>query len=251
MSRIPKIHFVLLSHLHGDHFDRSVIAKFTKNVPILAPQRCCEVLAEKHGFWKCIPLDRWETVKITTDNSEMICTISAVPARHGPILVNLALPQVNGWVIEVGTEEPATLSSATSTDGKSQRLLGHQRTDSADQLPMRMVDPLRIYISGDTLLIDQISEICERFPHIDVALIHLGGARAFGVTLSLNATNGVKLMNRIQADVTIPIHTDSYDAFKSGAEQFGSEILKAGLQDAVCILRQGEVYRFPRTKSWM
>jgi len=38
--------------------------------------------------------------------------------------------------------------------------------------------PLRMYISGDTLLFAGLHEIPKRFPNIDVALLHLGGAHS-------------------------------------------------------------------------
>jgi len=72
-----------------------------------------------------------------------------------------------------------------------------------------------IYISGDTLLIDELSQIPERYTHagkpIDLMLIHLGGTTIPGPSMPLlmvtmDAKQGVELVRLISPDLTIPIH---------------------------------------------
>lgn len=43
----------------------------------------------------------------------------------------------------------------------------------------------KIYISGDTLLVDELKEIPQRFPGIDLLLVHLGGTTIPGKGLPL------------------------------------------------------------------
>ena len=43
----------------------------------------------------------------------------------------------------------------------------------------------RIYISGDTLVFDELKEIPRRYPGLDLALLHLGGTRIFGVLVTM------------------------------------------------------------------
>jgi len=73
----------------------------------------------------------------------------------------------------------------------------------------------RIYISGDTLLIDELSQIPERYTHankpIDLMLIHLGGTTIPGPSMPLlmvtmDDKQGIELVRLISPDVTIPIH---------------------------------------------
>lgn len=78
-----------------------------------------------------------------------------------------------------------------------------------------MLTVIRIYISGDTLLIDELAEIPKRYTHadkpIDLMLIHLGGTTIPGPSLPLlmvtmDAKQGIELVRLINPEVTIPIH---------------------------------------------
>jgi L-ascorbate metabolism protein UlaG (beta-lactamase superfamily) len=71
----------------------------------------------------------------------------------------------------------------------------------------------RIYISGDTLLVDELKEIPARYKNqnIDLMLIHLGGTMLPSPSLPLlmvtmDAKQGIELVRLIKPDVTIPIH---------------------------------------------
>src|SRR5215213_5170474 len=79
----------------------------------------------------------------------------------GPPPVDFVLPDVMGSVLDV-----------TTADGGTSR----------------------IYITGDTLVIDELREIPQRFPDIDIALLHLGGTRVLGILVSMDAKQGVEAM---------------------------------------------------------
>jgi L-ascorbate metabolism protein UlaG (beta-lactamase superfamily) len=70
-----------------------------------------------------------------------------------------------------------------------------------------------IYISGDTLFVDELKEIPERYKdrNIDLMLIHLGGTTIPSPSIPLlmvtmDAKQGIQLMQLVQPDITIPIH---------------------------------------------
>ncbi|KAJ2965347.1 hypothetical protein NUW54_g14148 [Trametes sanguinea] len=107
----------------------------------------------------------------------------------------------------------------------------------------------RIYISGDTLMVDDLKSIPEMFPHVDLMLIHLGGTSIPGPNLPLlmvtmDADQGIQLVHLINADVTIPIHYDDYDAFKSPLKDFQDLVTQAGLDKKVVYLNRGDQYAF-------
>src|SRR5690606_9188499 len=108
---------------------------------------------------------------------------------------------------------------------------------------------LRMYISGDTLMHDEIREIPRRFPGIDLALLHLGGTRVFGILLSMDAKQGVDALRAIDADATIPIHYEDYDVFKSPLVDFRRAVQAAGWDDRVRYLRRGDAYRIEHLPS--
>lgn len=62
-----------------------------------------------------------------------------------------AVPPTNGWMIEL---------MKGSKDGKEDgEGVGY-----------------RIYVSGDTLFVDDLKDIPKRYPHVDLMLIHLGAS---------------------------------------------------------------------------
>jgi hypothetical protein len=72
-------------------------------------------------------------------------TVTSLPGRHARGWTQALLPPVMGTMFEFGP-----------TDGAIER---------------------RLYVSGDTLLIEDLKEIPIRFAAIDAGVLHLGGTR--------------------------------------------------------------------------
>jgi L-ascorbate metabolism protein UlaG (beta-lactamase superfamily) len=90
-----------------------------------------------------------------------------------------------------------------------------------------------------------LREIPDRMPQIDLALVHLGGTRVMGLTVTMDGEQGRELLETLRPRLTVPIHYDDYEAFKSPLSDFVDEIERAGLRDTVRILSRGEVLRLP------
>lgn len=120
-----------------------------------------------------------------------------MPGKHvppGPLSIANdilgAVPPVNGWMLELGYSPS-------------------QHDENAFKCGYR------IYISGDTLLIDDLKQIPDMYKHagkqIDLMLIHLGGTTIPGphlplLMVTMDAKQGVELVKLIQPELTIPIH---------------------------------------------
>lgn len=208
-EQLPPIDLVLLSHYHGDHFDQLVEEKLDRNTPIVSTPDAIEKLREK-GFNAGTALAQWETLAVTKGDAAL--RISALPARHGPPVVNLALPETMGSLLE---------------------FLGPQGQPR-----------YRIYITGDTLVFDDIALIPKRFPQIDLALLHLGGTRVAGVLLTMDSERGVEMLQIIEPDLAIPIHYNDYTVFKSPLDDFVNAVRSAGLESKVRYLKHGDTYTF-------
>ena len=208
LADLPPLDLVLLSHFHGDHFDQVAERDLDRTLPILTTSQSANDLAER-GFTNCIPLDVWESLDVKKGSARL--RITATPARHGPPMIDLVLPDVMGSVLDVTTAE----------GGSS-----------------------RIYITGDTLVIDELQEIPRRFPDIDIALLHLGGTRVLGILVSMDAKQGVEAMRIVDPALAIPIHYNDYDVFTSSLSDFQDEVRVAGLEDRVHYLSHGETYTF-------
>jgi L-ascorbate metabolism protein UlaG (beta-lactamase superfamily) len=90
-----------------------------------------------------------------------------------------------------------------------------------------------------------IHEIPQRYPGVDMALLHLGGTRLLGlVTVTMDAKEGIRMMRIIVPKKAIPIHYNDYDVFKSPLSDFEKEIEQAGLRDKVIYLKHGDQYEF-------
>jgi L-ascorbate metabolism protein UlaG (beta-lactamase superfamily) len=102
-----------------------------------------------------------------------------------------------------------------------------------------------MYISGDTLIYDDLKTIPQRFPGVDLALLHLGGTRILSTfKVTMDGKDGVQLMQIIQPRHAIPIHYNDYDVFKSPLSDFAREVKAAGLERQVSYLAHGETYGF-------
>jgi L-ascorbate metabolism protein UlaG (beta-lactamase superfamily) len=210
MDQLPPIDLIVLSHMHGDHFDHLVQEKLNRNIPIVTTSEAAEEL-EKMGFKARHPLDRWES--LAAKKGDATLRITSTPARHGPPVASIALPDTMGSMLEF-----------IDPDGRVH---------------------YRIYISGDTLVHDAIEEIPKRYPDVDLALLHLGGTKILNTVLvTMDADQGVQMMKIIAPKRAIPIHYNDYDVFKSPIEDFEQLVKDTGLQDKVTYLKHGETYQF-------
>lgn len=209
LEQLPKVDLIVLSHLHEDHFDRVVEQRLDKTIPIVTTPQAAATLSEK-GFYSPRALHTWETLEVSKGQSRL--SITAMPARHAPGLLSNLLPQVMGSMLEFQT--PA---------GKT---------------------TFRLYITGDTLLHERLKEIPARYPDIDLALLHLGGTRIFGLLVTMDARQGVEALKIIAPRIAIPIHYDDYPVFKSPLGDFMKAIAAEGLHPHVHYLYAGESYPF-------
>lgn len=208
-DHLPPIDLVLLSHLHEDHFDRLVQQKLARNIPIITTVRAAGRLKEM-GFTNTIGLNTWQQIDIGKGSTTVAAT--SMPGRHGPAGVAALLPQVMGTMLDL-----------------------HERSGRS----------YRMYISGDTMVYDDIAEIPRRFPDIDLAVLHLGGTRILGVvTVTMNGVQGVRMLSLIAPRHAVPIHYDDYDVFKSPLADFQRAVDAAGLKDKVSYLARGDSYQF-------
>jgi L-ascorbate metabolism protein UlaG (beta-lactamase superfamily) len=214
ISELPPLDFVILSHFHGDHFDQVAIRELDKSLPIITTPHASEEL-KAHGFNRTEKLEKWESV--IYKKGDIRLTITATPGRHGPLPVSIFLPQVMGSILDF-------------------------QTKNGDLL-------FRVYITGDTMVFDDIKEIPKRHPRIDLALLHLGGTTVMGLVVTMDSKEGLKIFKIIDPHKAIPIHYNDYDVFKSPLSDFQNEVRQAGLENRVHYLSHGESYTFELNKD--
>lgn len=209
IEELPPLDLCVLSHYHGDHFDQIAEEKLDKDLPIVSTPHAVGELKAK-GFRRIQGLETWDSAVFTKGAARL--RITSLPGQHGPGAVDFFLPPVMGSMLDFETE-----------DGK--RLL-------------------RLYISGDTLIHEELKEIPARCPNVDLGLFHLGGTRIMGVMLTMDGEQGVEAIKIIQPEKAIPIHYNDYDVFKSPLEDFKRAVEEAGLTERIIYLNHGETYNF-------
>jgi L-ascorbate metabolism protein UlaG (beta-lactamase superfamily) len=207
IQQLPELDFIVLSHHHGDHFDRIAARDLDHDLPVITEPHAARKL-RRQGFRSPIALNTWQSQVFTRPDAEV--RVTSVPGKHAPRPLGYIVPPVMGSVLDF------------SRAGK--RLL-------------------RMYITGDTLMHDGINDIAQRFAGIDLCLIHLGGTRIAGILLTMDARQGVQALRTVAPREAIPVHYDDYTLFKSPLPDFRKAADQAGLPSVIHYLNRGDSYR--------
>jgi L-ascorbate metabolism protein UlaG (beta-lactamase superfamily) len=200
---LPPLDAILLSHLHGDHFDRVAKAELTRTPPVITTPPAARRL-QRWGF-DTRGLNTWTTETLRREGETL--TITSLPAIHARGLMGALLPDVMGSLLEHSVEGGPTR---------------------------------RVYISGDTLTGEHVTEIARRHPDIDVAVVHLGGTRVLLHTVTMDAEQGVDFLGRVRPGQAIPVHYDDYRVFRSPLSAFEARAQDEGLAGMLTRVGRGE-----------
>jgi L-ascorbate metabolism protein UlaG (beta-lactamase superfamily) len=210
VSELPPVDAVVLSHLHGDHFDRVARAGLDKGLPLFTTRQAARVL-RAWGFHEADGMRTYE--RRTVGGAGAQVSITSLPGVHAPGPMRALLPSVMGSLLEF---------------------------EYAGEVE------LRAYITGDTLVRPHIDEIARRWPDIDVVIAHLGGTRVLGVLVTMDAAQGVELLRRIRPRSAVPVHYDDYPVFKSPLGEFRTAMQASGLDVDVSYVDRGELISLRR-----
>lgn len=205
---LPPLDLIVLSHFHGDHFDDLAIEQLRKDVPIISTRHAVDLLAE-HGFTRGFPLDTWESQLVTKGDDAV--RVTAMPAKHDPDPVAGMLPPTMGSLLDFGRGQ-----------GRS----------------------FRLYISGDTLVHDRLHDIPQRFPDIDLALVHAGGTTLLGTVVTMTGEQAVRAVEIVGPREAVPIHYDDYSVFQSGLDDVKRAAARSSTTAEFHYLGHGDTHRF-------
>jgi L-ascorbate metabolism protein UlaG (beta-lactamase superfamily) len=210
-EQLPELDLIVLSHLHGDHWDRQAQRGLDRQLPIYTTPHASKRL-QLRGFSRATGLRTWGSTELVKGDTRL--RITSMPGRHAPGLLRRVLPPVMGSLLEFG--------------------------------PLTGPVGLRMYLTGDTLLVDDLREIPVRYPSIDAAVLHLGGTRLpGGVMVTMDATQGADLLELVKPGLAIPVHYDDYRLFTSPLADFRAEVERRGLADSVRFVDRGETVELP------
>ena len=176
IADLPPIDLIVLSHYHGDHFD--------------------DVAAQE------------------LEQKLRSCRRDAVGQAQPPRLPAGPSPRHLGITPGAqGRGHPDHHRNA----GQARHRRGGQRATHAGQRALAGLQPdgqqlYRLYITGDTMLVDSLEDIPRRYPDIDLGLIHTGGTTFLVTVVTMTGEQGVRAVEITKPRTAIPIH---YNDFRS------------------------------------
>jgi L-ascorbate metabolism protein UlaG (beta-lactamase superfamily) len=210
VDELPPLDAVVLSHLHGDHWDRIAQRHLDHSLPIITTPHASRRLQGLAGFRRAIGMRTWEQHTVVKDQQTL--TVTALPGTHAPLPISRLLPPVMGSLLEFG-----------DATGVAQR----------------------VYLTGDTLMYHRIHEIARRCPDIDLAVVHLGGTTLpGGLVVTMDGRQGADLLEAVRPRRAVPVHVDDYTVMKSPLSDFTDEMSRRGLADLVRVVDRGETATF-------
>lgn len=205
IADLPPLDGVVLSHLHGDHWDRVARRELDRSLPVYTTPAAARTLSRRQGFGAAVGLATWLSEQLGRDKATL--RVTALPGRHAKGPMRALLPPVMGALLEL------------------------ERSGER---------PYRLYITGDTLLVDELRDIAERYPDLDAAIVHLGGTRVLGAVVTMDAEQGCGLLDLVRPALAVPVHYDDYGAFKSGLDEFAAAAKRSGWDDRVRYVARGD-----------
>ncbi len=187
---LGSIDLVLLSHdQHWDNLDHTGRELLPTAGAVLSTPAAAGRVAGVVG------LAPWQPYRLGT------LTVTAVPARHGPVGCEPLLGDVTGFVI-TGPGVPTT------------------------------------YVSGDNASVDHVAEIAARCGPIEVAVLFTGAARAPQLVdgpLTLTAETAVAAARELGSAVIVPVHAEGWQHFTETIDDLAAAFAAAGLSDRLRI----------------
>jgi len=210
-EQLPELDLIVLSHLHGDHWDRQAQRGLDRQLPVITTPHASKRL-QLRGFARAIGLRTWGSHELVKGSTRL--RVTSMPGRHAPGPLRRLLPPVMGSLLEFGSIS-------------------------------RPVE-LRMYLTGDTLFVEDLREIPVRYPTLDVAVLHLGGTRLpGGLMVTMDAIQGANLLELLKPRLAIPVHFDDYRLFRSPLSDFRAEVEQRGLADLVRFVDRGDTVSLP------
>ena len=207
VHELPRLDAVVLSHLHGDHWDRVARRGLDSDVPIITTTHAARRLSGRQGFPRSVGLETWQSHTLVEEQSTL--RVTSLPGAHAFGLVGRLLPPVMGSLLEFG-----------------------DTTGAVEQ---------RVYLTGDTLMYDGVREIARRHPDIHLAVVHLGGTTLpGGIVVTMDGEQGAELLDTVRPRIAVPVHVDDYTVFRSPLSAFTDAVRRRGLTGLVRVVDRGE-----------
>ena len=152
-----------------------------------------------------IGLKAWQSTTLESGDAKI--KITAAPAHHGTLGSHLIVGETTGFILEWPGQQHGAL-----------------------------------YISGDTVWFNGLSEIAQRFK-IGTAILHIGAAQfpIMGpIRFTLNANEALKIIHALNPRTAIPIHYEGWKHFKETGSDARKVFEASAVKDKIRWLTLGQ-----------
>jgi len=113
-EELPRLDALVLSHLHGDHFDRIARDRLDRDLPVITTPHAAKRLI-RWGFRSTDGINTWRSSELSRGEDRL--TVTAVPAQHGPAGVHRlpSDPRTDGTLPVASLRANATEPSSAVT----------------------------------------------------------------------------------------------------------------------------------------
>jgi L-ascorbate metabolism protein UlaG (beta-lactamase superfamily) len=207
-SELPDLDGIVLSHLHGDHWDRRADEGLDHTLPVVTTPKAADRLRRRHGFGNAVGLSTWQQHRFARDGASL--TVTSVPGTHSTNSVLKALlPPVMGSVLELRSGDAGDVTR-------------------------------RIYLTGDTMPFDDLGRINDLGP-VDTTVIHIGGTTLpGGFTVTMTGKDAVRCLQLVRTRVAIPVHYNDYGRFKEPLDAARRALDAADLDAEIHYITHGQ-----------
>ena len=202
VEEVGRIDAVLVSHAqHYDNLDNTAKAMLPEWGRVLTTPESAAALGGSVEG-----LETWESVEIESPTGETI-KVTGMPAVHTND------PEIRGAVGE-------TMGFLLEWEGQ---------------------EGGAFYISGDTVWIDDIEEIANRY-NVAAGILHMGAASVPAVgdrRLTMNGEEGVRVTQTLGLKAAFPAHFEGWEHYTEGKEGIETAFRDANLTDSLHLLDPG------------
>jgi L-ascorbate metabolism protein UlaG (beta-lactamase superfamily) len=202
VDQLPPFDAVVLSHLHGDHFDRVARKGLDRSAPLFTTPPAARRL-KRYGF-ATEPMRTWDRIVLERDGERL--AVESLPGTHAYGAMRALLPPVMGALLEHRSATGATT---------------------------------RVYVSGDTLPGAHLDEIARRYPDVDAAVVHLGGTRVLAHTVTMDGPMFAEFLQRVRPRRVVPVHYDDYGVMQSGLDDAVAAARSVGFAERLEVVPRG------------
>jgi L-ascorbate metabolism protein UlaG (beta-lactamase superfamily) len=202
VDQLPPFDAVVLSHLHGDHFDRVARKGLDRSAPLFTTPPAARRL-KRYGF-ATEPMRSWDRIVLERDGERL--AVECLPGMHAYGAMRALLPPVMGTLLE----------HRSATGGIT-----------------------RVYVSGDTLPGPHLDEIARRYPDVDAAVVHLGGTRVLAHTVTMDGPMFAEFLQHVRPRRVVPVHYDDYGVMQSGLDDAVAAARSVGFAERLEVVPRG------------